>query len=248
MFMDIIKGFPVFIAEQFILKMDAREPIPVLLKRFNVRIPMIKKIPYIGIKWAGVMIGVLTATTYTGLLIWALLPPTKLAILPALNLNTASNMGSTELRSCAKAFGVIEVIFWICSICAPPLLYIYVPNVEVMWIVYISIYVPVCGVRIWACIQLIKATEPGREINDAYKRCRYWRNTSICIDILIVIVKIYLIVENINGRSTRIWLIENKNFHYFYLSLRAVIYFTGGLFMRELKATIDSNSQTDVRV
>ncbi|XP_037040539.1 uncharacterized protein LOC119077429 [Bradysia coprophila] len=86
MFLDIITSFPVFIVEQFILKMDAREPIPVLLKRFNVRIPMINKIPYIGLKWAGVMIGVLTAMTYTGLLIWALLPPTKLAILPALNL------------------------------------------------------------------------------------------------------------------------------------------------------------------
>lgn len=82
MFLDIITSFPVFIVEQFILKMDAREPIPILLKRFNVRIPMINVVPYIGIKWAGVAIGVLTALTYTGLLIWSLFPPTKLAILP----------------------------------------------------------------------------------------------------------------------------------------------------------------------
>lgn len=80
--MDIITSFPVFIVEQFLLKMDSREPIPVLIKRFNVRIPMIKTIPYIGPKWAGVCIGVLTAMTYTGLLIWSLFPPTKLAILP----------------------------------------------------------------------------------------------------------------------------------------------------------------------
>lgn len=86
MFLDIITSFPVFIVEQFILKMDSREPIPLLIKRFNVRIPMINAIPYIGIKWAGVAIGVLTAMTYTGLLIWSLFPPTKLAVLPALNL------------------------------------------------------------------------------------------------------------------------------------------------------------------
>lgn len=82
LFLDIITSFPVFIVEQFILKMDSREPIPLLIKRFNVRIPMINAIPYIGIKWAGVIIGILTALTYTGLLIWSLLPPSKLAVLP----------------------------------------------------------------------------------------------------------------------------------------------------------------------
>ncbi|KAG4066732.1 hypothetical protein HA402_012799 [Bradysia odoriphaga] len=63
-----------------------KDPIPISIKKFNYKIPVIQSVPIIGLRNATILIGVIAAITCIGLLVWTLMPPVKLAVIPALNL------------------------------------------------------------------------------------------------------------------------------------------------------------------